>query len=521
MRHAIAGILAVILLSSCASIIEGERRIVETHISQQSPQTVPEAVRAADYEGIYDAVASLIALRQYNGKVHVYEYTGEATPDSGGDVLNMLIADTERVCRSLPEEDAFASFSVENISAEVQQIVTYYEVSITITYKRSKEQMDSVVPVSTDRYLRTEMLSALSTVQTETLIITSLPDLTAESIVSIIEEQYYANPGSAIMLPVVTVSVYPDETALQKLFEITLEYDKAPSVLKANAELLMSTIGTIVRLASGVSDKEILESLVTRLGEIATYDRLADTLQQYSKQDYASTAYGALQARVANSEGYALAFKALCDELRLTCVAVRGARGGREYVWNIVTVKDGAEDVSYHIDPAMCDDRGMDGYFLKSDRTMAIDGYVWDRTSYPVCLSDWKAPAVTPEPSMEPDTGASPSPSANPSEGPVTSPAEGINTPAPSYPSPQTSEEPSVNPSADPRPEPSSYPMVSPTDVTPTVEPSVEQPGAGNTHDTDPEDVETPAPIPPETGEEGASSAASDESGNNGGVIGG
>jgi transglutaminase/protease-like cytokinesis protein 3 len=79
-------------------------------------------------------------------------------------------------------------------------------------------------------------------------------------------------------------------------------------------------------------------------------------------------------------EGYAMAYKALCDELGLECYVVQGTYNARPHAWNIV----GIDGSYYHVDVAMCDVNGMSTAFLKKDSDMKKK-YTWDASKYKVC----------------------------------------------------------------------------------------------------------------------------------------
>ena len=85
-------------------------------------------------------------------------------------------------------------------------------------------------------------------------------------------------------------------------------------------------------------------------------------------------AYGVLMLHTGVSDGYAKAFNMGMYCLGVQCEIVRGTAGGREHVWNIVTI----EGKRYHVDVTW-DDHGYIGgadsgisydYFMVDDATM-------------------------------------------------------------------------------------------------------------------------------------------------------
>ena len=99
-----------------------------------------------------------------------------------------------------------------------------------------------------------------------------------------------------------------------------------------------------------------------------------------SDAEAGNTFWDAVHLGKANSEGMALAFKALCDKVGVECLVVSGRLDRAEHYWNIITV-DGA---SYHVDVSAAAELGLAGTFLISDSDM-WGHYWWDNERYPQC----------------------------------------------------------------------------------------------------------------------------------------
>lgn len=381
---------AMTLLTSCASILETERLTVTPHeeleITEPNPEA-PEATTRAELRGvIYQAM-----LRgQTRGIVNVFEYDGD------------LDADLPQIREELLLTDAVASYALLDLELDVTTIVSYSEVSVELTYRRTREQIAAITNASTVRYLRSEMLDLMTSYRSDAAIRTTLPDITQDAVQQYLTEIYYENPLQIVMLPITTVTIYPEQpvAGAERLLELTFDYSQPTSVLQRFGEWLRSATGDVAAAAGGSNDAEILLSLARGLADLAAYDEAASELSEYPTQSLSATAYGALLGGSAIGEGYAMAFKALCDELSLPCQVVRGTRtaplpepaeGETEgeaptethslpHAWNIVTY-DGN---SYHIDPARCDTEGFEFGFFKSDAEMELE-YGWDRDRFPTC----------------------------------------------------------------------------------------------------------------------------------------
>jgi len=193
-------------------------------------------------------------------------------------------------------------------------------------------------------------------------------------------------PGEEDTLPVET-DAPPDEsgtvqnTLVDRIYEIKFSYVESPSILQVYRDNLALYVRQNAERAFGETDAEILLSIVENLMASTEFDEgTARTISIHGAQNFAATASGALVRGLAVGEGFAMAFKALCDELRFDCRVVLGYIDDRVHAWNIVSL-DGDY---YHIDVAMCVVNGLETAFLKSDADFE-ELYEWDRENTVKC----------------------------------------------------------------------------------------------------------------------------------------
>jgi hypothetical protein len=352
----------------CASILEGEETIVTSHTALARPETTAPSVEARDFDELRAAVLGFVESHDDSGVVSVYGYDGDIDDD------------VARACREVSGDTPIGAFAVSDMVWSVSKIVSYYEVEVNIAYKRTRSQLDGMVMASSQRFLRSELLNIMSRYSETAIINTRLGDITEDDIRGYIEEIYYENPLEVIMLPVVGAEIFPD-SGNERIVEITLGQRNPSGISLTYTAGLVRAARNIAEAASGESDGEILLDLLERLTDSSDYDADAARIGQYSTQNFNATAYGALVYGTAIGEGYAMAYKALCDELGLECVVALGAKDDYTHAWNIVRVNDDY----YHIDASMCDVNGLGTAFLKSDAEMAEGGYTWDAGRYPTC----------------------------------------------------------------------------------------------------------------------------------------
>jgi transglutaminase/protease-like cytokinesis protein 3 len=155
----------------------------------------------------------------------------------------------------------------------------------------------------------------------------------------------------------------------------------------------------------GASDYEKAEYLHDQLLATAVYRaKTTDELASGFKGN-AYTAYGALVENEAVDEGYALAFKKLCDLIHIECRIVRGNLNGVSHVWNMILLDD---NCWYHVD-CSADDMGeapVKKFFALNDKTLA-ETHTWQRGSYPECVGETYLPKLTDASSQtEPQAGS-------------------------------------------------------------------------------------------------------------------
>ena len=106
-----------------------------------------------------------------------------------------------------------------------------------------------------------------------------------------------------------------------------------------------------------------------------------------------STAYAALMENRADSQGIALAFQLLCQELELESTVVQGTLDGQVHFWNVYTLEDG---VYRHVDAS------REAGLLLTDDELASLGYQWNREETTACGSSAVPPSSVPSPYPSP-----------------------------------------------------------------------------------------------------------------------
>ena len=354
-------IVTVVACSGCTTFLEGD------YFSESKHDTIPyidppdERIEVSNYDELKAEMLGLIMGYEDSGSMYTNNYDGDVD------------ADIELASDEIMSIHPVGAFMVSNITGVVTRIVTYYEIEITFEYKRTKQQLDEMINVATLRYLRTELLSAMGDYREEVIFRTSL-NISESDFIEYVKEAYYQNPRRIVMLPVTAVETFP-RTGSDRIFELSFSNTGKVNIMLGYGAALTSSVRRNAQRAVGDTDAEILLSMANNLIASTSFDEgAAQAISEHGTQNFAATAYGALVLGNAVGEGFAMAFKAMCDELEFDCQVVLGFLDGMVHAWNIIYLYGDY----YHIDVAMGAANGIETAFLKTDLVLLESYYTWD-----------------------------------------------------------------------------------------------------------------------------------------------
>lgn len=396
MKRTLAAILVLAALaaplSGCASIFDQEYLTIQDYAeSTTTPQQTEGSVAVENYLELKLAINKLVTAHEERGSLDFSGYDGENIRD-----------DLASACNDVRSETALAAYAVDYISYDLDRLVSYYEAEVFIYYLHTQEELDSIVSVSTVSGLYDAICKALGEMSTELVVMVNASGAGEAEVIDYATEAYFADPLSCVNRPQAEVTMYTGG-GLQRIYEINLDYGASSPTLKSRKEIL-------------TGDLEDLAARVTAQGSAYRALQAATVIMESCRSDAeaGSTFWDAVHLGSSNSEGMALAFKALCDMVGVECLVVSGRLDRAEHYWNIITV-DGA---SYHVDVSAAAELGLAGTFLISDSDM-WGHYWWDNEKYPQCEGGLSYSALIDEPDEpSPETShdsESPSPSHSPS----------------------------------------------------------------------------------------------------------
>ena len=156
-RCGISLVLALCLLTGCASLLEREYSTAEPHSSKFWESEATDTLRAENYQDIVNDLLILIGQHAEQATLRLYNFKDDLT------VADIL----ERATVEIQQETPLGAYAVAYITSSAQAQRSYYEVSLQIGYRRTVEQLQAVVNATSPEAVSSLLESALEAGKTE------------------------------------------------------------------------------------------------------------------------------------------------------------------------------------------------------------------------------------------------------------------------------------------------------------------------------------------------------------------
>ena len=361
-----------LLLSGCASFL-WEREFYQqvAHPAQAEEALSSEELQEARSEAeLKEVIINIIHSGLTKAEIDITDYQGEL-----GDSLYNLLAEIQN-------KEPIGVFKVEYLSQDITHVLSNDFLTLTIIYHEDNQR--EIQSFSGTGELKEKVADALSDYAPRLTLETKYYDGKLHNLEELARSYYYDHPAWAMEMPVLTLGLYPSDGDLHRIIDLSMTYTVPDGVLLSKTQ---ETEEHAAAILEGLPDFPPLEE-GEEPGRVEAQKLLwlHDTLCAFVLHDDdiyreevntgerqggdAYTAYGALVKGSAVSEGYAMAFKLLCDEMDLDCRVIRGQWNEIGHAWNLVRIGE----TWYHISAGL-DDRGptpIYDYFLFNDET-ALD----------------------------------------------------------------------------------------------------------------------------------------------------
>lgn len=348
---ALLGLFLLLSLGGCSLLLDRDYVSESVHNQFSDEEAGSDALGAETYQGLVSAVLHFISQGQETGVIRLYNYTGAAE------------SDLDAACLEVTQKDPMGVYAVEYIQYDLSRVVSYYQADLTIAYRRSAEQISSVVSVTGNGGIENGIREALTQYRSEAVFRVSYFEGDEDTVSTMLTDAYYDVPAAALGLPQTEIALYP-ETGQQRVVEIALTYPEETKTLKEKKKTLSAAVDELSSTLSNGKGTALEQELIALIRTRVTYGPQGG-----------NTAYDALIDGTANGEGMALAWQLLCQRTGLESRVVRGALNGRPWFWNMVQI-DGSW---HHIDLTQAEAQ------QRNDQDMLDGGYQWDASRTPAC----------------------------------------------------------------------------------------------------------------------------------------
>ncbi len=329
MKRIVALLLALGLLTGCAAFGSGDYAVVEPHDEEYQLEVDSSVMTVSSYLSLKNAILGLVEDAVEEGVIRAEGYTGDLSQD-----LSNAVYEVSR-------GDPLGAFAVDYMTYDYSQIVSYYEIHVHTTYRRTLEEIRSVQSTSGLEGVKSRLRDAMNAY--DNVVRLRVEDYGSLDLESLVQEVFRDNADFSLELPEISCSAYPD-TGSRRVLEIQFQYDHSKEVLEAHrqeTEILVEKLAGLYgsENSSITSAQRLLERLV-RDGELVQED----------PSGFDDSAYGALCLGRASSRGYCQAYLLLLRERSIPCRLVQGTYGVEQHIWCRLQLDGGV----FYVDPTRC-----------------------------------------------------------------------------------------------------------------------------------------------------------------------
>ena len=366
MKKRVLSILLLLALmlsaSACASVFEAEYSYSAPYSDNVEEEEQASGTEVKNYTQLKNVLSTLVNTLSTQAELRFSNYDGSVSEDMAA------------ACYEVKTQTPMGAYAVESLDYELSRIVSYYTAEVTVEYKRSREEVAQVVTINGISSLEGYLQRAVCSYERELTLKIYSSTVNEEYIGDVVSGVPLSEPLMVTSAPQTLVTAYPSE-GINRIYEIVLDYGMDDETIRERSALLTEQ----VQLLCAPLEEESPGLLALQCARVIS--GLCQVLPSGPEVD--STAYGALVEHASDSLGMALAYMAMCRQLGLECLTVRGSLGtlgAESHYWNLLCL-DGAY---YHVDVSRMREAGEENVFLLSDE-QAWGTYMWSYEDYPDC----------------------------------------------------------------------------------------------------------------------------------------
>lgn len=220
MKRAVWLCLALLCLTSCASMLEREYTEAVDHVEDQHPAG-DTAYRVETYPALRAAILSYVEEGMDQGALRCpTTYPGN------------LSVDLEKARRQIMEEDPLGCYALEDMSFRTSRIIAYYEVELDFTYKVDPKSLTALPRAAGQGELAQLLRQALRGEETSLAVyLTRYPEEDEQFFSGALEQalapdEEVGEPETFPEVKLAAVELYP-KTGSRRVAALELEYPQS------------------------------------------------------------------------------------------------------------------------------------------------------------------------------------------------------------------------------------------------------------------------------------------------------
>ena len=305
---------AGLLLSGCDSMLERSYSSHTAHVDYSVTED-SSILRAESYQALVNSILYYVDEHAAGGTIRLYNYTGDVE------------ADLQRACLEVTEEDPLGAYAVHRIEYDSTRILTYYEITLRISYQRTADQLVGIRTVSGLNGIRQELARTVSYNLTQSVSRTAYYDGDSDAVTDLFWLAFYGNPLAVAEIPRFSAEFYPRE-GTQRILELQTEWPLTAKEMRDYAADLTEAAARLTAEHPPVGEAYTPEELAALLRSVVVYDPSGS-----------HTALAALQGEPVNDLGMLLALELLYQQAGIEVLPVADTTGAQ--MWLIIGTPSG------------------------------------------------------------------------------------------------------------------------------------------------------------------------------------
>lgn len=350
MGRRLAALAAAVLLLSGCGWMDGSYVSVTPHQVGLDQTPGGNARTVSSYTELRSALIALVDEGSTEGLFSLAEYPREE-----------VLEDMDRAIAYVTGTYPVGSYAVESIDYNFGTGLGASAMSVDITYRHSREEIDQIRTVRWISGAEDAIADAMD--ECADKLVLQISGYRETDFTEFAREYAIQYPDRVMEAPTVLARDYPnwgDTRVVEILFFYTTDRDE----LRSMREQVQPVFSSAALYVSGQAEDR------TKFSQLHAF--LTERYDNYRLEFSATPAYSLLCQGVGDSRAFSQVYTAMCTRIGLKAQSVSGTLDGAKHWWNLVNI-DGSW---YHVDLL-----GSRNFQPLTDDQMAA--YDWDRTAYP------------------------------------------------------------------------------------------------------------------------------------------